>query len=101
MCFNVETNKNICLANVDKLFKVNKIHCDIDSFDFLRISNNGNCFALYGMDNLLLFDIQEKKLIANLSYDCISDVHFCCEDTKIIVGTWNDIQIIEFDRIIN
>jgi len=57
-------------------------------------------YALIGFSNsIIIVDLLNKKHIGTIKAKYLSSLHFVKSDTEVIVGTWNNIQIIDFQDL--
>lgn len=87
----------ICIQEL--LEKKCSLHSAYGHFTCICISSNKNYILIGYSKSIIIVDLLNKKHINTIKTKQLSSLHFVKSDTKVIIGTWKDIQIIEFKEL--
>ncbi|QNO13513.1 hypothetical protein HYG86_01385 [Alkalicella caledoniensis] len=76
------------------------INCSLNSeygyFTTICISSNKQYILIGYSKSIIIVDLLSKKHITTIKTKYLNSLHLVKSDTKVIIGTWNDIQIVDF-----
>ena len=99
--FNTSTNEMCFCFDIDELlgFKGDLIS-EYGYFTSMCVSKDKR-YLLIGMSlSIIVVDLFEKKSVGTIKMDYITSIQFILSDTKVVIGTWTNIQIIDFPALI-
>ena len=80
----------IKIFDVQKAFQDELEHKGTGALYDLKLSKSGRWLALAMSQNVFVYDLRSKECIRNypVAYGCFVD--FLCDDTKLLIGTWEN-----------
>jgi len=98
--YSFSTKKFCSIIDIQQLLGINcSLNSDYGYFASMCISKSKQ-YALIGFSNsIIIVDLLNKKHIGTIKAKYLSSLNFVKSDTEVIVGTWNNIQIIDFQDL--
>lgn len=100
-----ERKQVVMLDSINETISTLMVVNEIDKYPYsyytcMCISKNKRYLLLGFSSSIYVFDTVLKKLIGMKNIDYISSVNFIFDDTKVIIGTWTTICIIDFTELL-
>lgn len=98
---NTLTNKLcFCFILEDVLGFKGDLLTEYGYFTSMCISRNGRYLLLGFSNSIIVIDMYNKKHISTTKMNYVSSLHFISSDTKVVIGTWTRIHIIDFSNFL-
>lgn len=68
-------------------------------FTCMCITRDEKTLLLGTSEKIIGIDLAEKKLLGIREVKYLSSLRFMCSDTKVIIGTWRALEIVDFDTL--
>lgn len=97
--YNISTKEFSPIASIQELLGINCSLSEYGYFTSICISKNKQ-YVLVGLSqSIIIIDLLNKKHINTVKTKYLSSLHFVKFDTEVIIGTWINIQIIDFQKL--
>lgn len=98
--YNFSTKEFRSIIEIRQLLGINcGLHSDFGYFTSMCVSKNKQYTLIGYSGSMIIIDLLNKKHIGTIKIKHLSSLHFVKSDTEVIVGTWGNIQIIDFQEL--